>query len=365
MNRGDLSKVNLYAGGMLGIVVFSAICVGIRGSTFNIISEKIALNLRYDIVNHLLKKDIAFYDAHKTGDILSRISSDTAVVQEGLGTNISMFIRSFVFIVATLVLLFFISWQLTLVTLGGILPILLSMTCFALKMRVLSKRTQQKKAELGQVAEEAISNIRTVKAFACEQHEMDKFISKNHEAYKIGVSAAVLYGGLSFFTSASLYGCMAGVIYYGAKLNIEGGISVGSISAFLLYMIQLIFNFAIVAIVIGNVFKMFGASEKIIELMGHVPGVNSLGGITLQENEVVGTIEFKNVSFEYPSKKDVIVCKNLSLKVDQNKVVAIVGQSGCGKSSIISLIERFYDPAKGQILFSGVDVKKLDPRWYK
>lgn len=158
---------------------------------------------------------------------------------------------------------------------------------------------------------------------------------------------------------------MAGVIYYGARLYADGVITVGSISSFLLYMIQLIFNFAIIAMVFSNIFKMIGASEKIMKMMKHVPTVNSVGGITLQESKVVGEIELVDVGFHYPTKKDVEVLKNFSLKVKQNQVVALVGESGCGKSSIISLIERFYEVSSGQILFSGVDIRKLDPRWYK
>ena len=130
-------------------------------------------------------------------------------------------------------------------------------------------------------------------------------------------------------------------------------------------MIMLIFDFALLSMVFGNVMKTIGASEKIIQIMKYIPTVNSKGGIKIPEHDVVGEIELKNVSFTYPTKKEVEVCKNISLKIERNKVVALVGQSGCGKSSIISLIERFYDPAQGEVLFSGVNIKDLDPKWYK
>ena len=130
-------------------------------------------------------------------------------------------------------------------------------------------------------------------------------------------------------------------------------------------MIMLIFDFALLSMVFGNVMKTIGASEKIIQIMKYIPTVNSKGGIKIPEHDVVGEIELKNVSFTYPTKKEVGVCKNISLKIERNKVVALVGQSGCGKSSIISLIERFYDPAQGEVMFSGVNIKDLDPKWYK
>jgi len=171
---------------MLAVVVFSAICVWIRGATFNIISEKIAKQLRYDLFYFLINKDVSFFDEIKTGDILSRMSSDTEVVQNGLSTNISMFSRSLIFIIASIIILCIISVKLTLVTLVGIIPISLLAITVGGKLRALAKELQQKKADLGQVAEEALANVRTVKAFSCEGFEAKKHLSKNEEVYEVG-----------------------------------------------------------------------------------------------------------------------------------------------------------------------------------
>jgi ATP-binding cassette subfamily B (MDR/TAP) protein 1 len=127
----------------------------------------------------------------------------------------------------------------------------------------------------------------------------------------------------------------------------------------------LLFNFAVVAMVIGNVYKIAGASEKIVEMMKMAVTVNASGGMILPEKDVVGEIEIKNVCFHYPTKPSVKVSKNVSIKIEKNMTVALVGQSGCGKSSIMSLIERYYDPIEGEILFSGVNIKKFDPKWLK
>ena len=134
---------------MLAAVVFSAICVWIRGATFNIISERIAKQLRYDLFYFLINKDVSFFDEIKTGEILSRISSDTEVVQNGLSTNISMFMRSLLFIIATIIILCIISVKLTLVTLVGIIPIALIAVCVGRKLRELAKEFQTKKSDLG------------------------------------------------------------------------------------------------------------------------------------------------------------------------------------------------------------------------
>ena len=160
--------INFYCFWMMIIVIVSALMVWIRGTTFNTMSERIALECRYDLFYFILHKDVAFFDETKTGDILSRISSDTSVIQDGLSTNISMFIRCMIFIIVTLFILCYISWRLTLVTLGGIFPILIVGKCYGEIIKKLSKDVQDQKAEMGAISEEAISCVRTVKAFSTE-----------------------------------------------------------------------------------------------------------------------------------------------------------------------------------------------------
>lgn len=168
-----------------------------------------------------------------------------------------------------------------------------------------------------------------------------------------------------FLASILFNGLNAVIVWYGSVLAKQDKITVGGLTSFMLFMVQLIFNFIAISFAINNLFKLSGASQKIVEIMKTEPVVNYHGGGMIPDDRVVGELELRNLTFEYPTKKDVTILKNVSLKVQANQVVAIVGQSGCGKSSIISLIERFYDPKEGQVLFSGVDVKDLDCRWYK
>lgn len=162
-----------------------------------------------------------------------------------------------------------------------------------------------------------------------------------------------------------LYGAMAAVIYTGALLFQDDEISIGKVSSFLFYMIMMTFNFWIISMVLGNLASVLGAADKLVATMLYVPDVNSSGGDKI-EGETRGTLEFRNVKFRYPSKPDVQVLKSVSFSVDNenNRVVALCGTSGCGKSSIVSLIQRFYDPEEGEILFNGRNIKELDPKWY-
>ena len=213
--------------------------------------------------------------------------------------------------------------------------------------------------------EESFANVRTVKAFSNEDSETSKFGRGNEVVFEAGRKKAVYQAIFAFMTQFLLYAAMAAVIYTSSELYQADKISIGEISAFMFYMLMLIINFAIVAMVFGNVAATVGAADKIVELIQYKPAINTQGGTRI-DGEVNGVLEVRDVKFRYPSKSDVEVLKGLSIEVNnyKNRVVALCGQSGCGKSSIISLIERFYDPDSGGVFFNGKNIKDLEPRWY-
>lgn len=263
-----------------------------------------------------------------------------------MSTNISMAVRSVSFIVFVLILLCLISWQLTLVTFSAIVPVLIFMIVYGRKMRAISKQVQEEKAIMNTAAEESFSNVRTVKAFSNEVAEGEKFGKGNETTYQWGVQKSKWYGVFSCFVQILLYGSMVGVMAMATWLYSREKINIGFITSFMFYMIMLLMNFGMLAAVFGNVMNMLGASDKIVMLMRYEPEINTTGGLRLDADKVTGHLEIRNVFFNYPSKPDVEVLKGVSFTVDNDKkrVVALCGQSGCGKSSIVSMVERFYDP---------------------
>jgi len=193
------------------------------------------------------------------------------------------------------------------------------------------------------VAEESWSNVRTVKAFSNEREEINKFEVDNTVVFGLGRQRAILQGVFGLVVQILLYGSMVAVMYVASLLYQNGKINIGSISSFLLYMLMLLMNFGILAAVFGNVASIFGATDKIVEMINIKPLINTEGGTKLPEEETMGNIEIKDLKFNYPSKPGVQVLKGISLKVEnkKNRVVALCGTSGCGKSTIISMIERF------------------------
>jgi len=310
-------------------------------------------------------KDIGFFDANRTGDLISRLNSDIQVINDTLGSNFSMCVRGIIFILAVIVILLVISPALTGVTFAGILPLCLFSAFYQRWMRTLQREIQKEKSTMNTIAEESFANIRTVKAFSNENEEIQKFAVGNKKSYNIGVKKTVYSALFALFTQLMLYGCMAAVVYVGSILYQAEKITIGEMSSFLFYMIQLTFQFGMVAHTFNNFASIVGATDKIVKIMETIPKVPQKGGQKI-EGEIDGSIEFRNVEFMYPTKSDVKVLKGVSFTVDnkKNRVVALCGTSGCGKSSIISLLERFYDPIAGEILFNGRNIKELDLKWY-
>lgn len=216
-----------------------------------------------------------------------------------------------------------------------------------------------------QVAEEAFGNIRTVKAFANEKEEIQKFEDGSNLVKKAEVWKMFFQAIFTFFQQIFLYMSMVIVVKIGVNMYKEGNTTIGAITQFLFFMLLVLWNSQIVAWSFNNLFSMFGASDRLVEVIKNKPLMNISGGKKL-EGDLPGNVVLKNVKFTYPTNKAVQVLKGVDIEVDnQNKrVVALCGTSGCGKSSIIKLVERFYDPEEGEVLFNGVNLRDIDPVSY-
>ena len=189
------------------------------------------------------------------------------MIQDGLSTNVSMFIRSVVFLLTAFIFLFYISWQLTLATIAAILPVIAYALIYGRKMRSLQKAIQDNKAIISTIAEESFANIRTVKAFANEIDESKRFLKGNLGVYKQGLIKSTYYGGFQFISTFFTYGSMCLIIYVSSVQYKHGDITIGDVSTFLLYMIQLLMNFMMLSAVLGSVMAVVGASHKIVKIM--------------------------------------------------------------------------------------------------
>ena len=251
----------------------------VRGYLYNLISERIAKNIRGDLYSSLINKDVEFFDSKKTGDLcklcefnvfkVSRLGADIAVVQDGLSTNVSMFIRSFLFIIVAFVFVFIISWQLTLVMMACILPVIIFSVFFGRAMKNIQKNIQDAKAIISTVAEETFSNVRTVKAFATEADEVRRYEVGNYEVYGFGKLKTLWYAFFQFFTNLFVFGAMAAIFAIGTSLVKDGQLTIGQITAFMFYLLQILINFMILAQVLGSVMSVSPFYNHINTLIDH------------------------------------------------------------------------------------------------
>lgn len=254
----------------------------------------------------------------------------------------------------------------TLFTLAIMLPTMFIGPIYGRAMKRLGKMLSDQKAEASSIAEEAFANIRTVKAFANEDTECKEYSEKNEAVFGIARKQAVAYGIFGFFMQIIMFGSLDALVYFAAYLNANDGLTVGDFTSFQFYMFSFLMNFMQMASVIGEVMGVLGTTQAIAEIFIYNPKVGTSGGQEVsQETLDNGQITISSLKFTYPTKTDIQVLKGIDITVEKNKTIALVGTSGCGKSTIIQLIERFYDPDDGDVQFGNQNVKDINPESYK
>jgi len=360
------------------LVVASLLCgvfSAVRGSIFTIIGGHVNLRLRINLMEALLKQDIGFFDVTKTGDITSRLCSDTTLVGDQVSLNVNVFLRSTVQAIGVLLFMFMISWQLTLLAFVSVPAITLMSTVYGNFIRKLTKLMQKKLADGNSVSEAVLSSMPTVKSFGAEEFELQDYKNYMNKYLALNYKAAVAYMGWMMSVTALPQLVIALVLFYGGLLIQSSGpdhISKGQLVSFLLYLNSLAEAFNSMGYIFAALTQAVGAADKVFELMHRQPRIRMPKTITnqhdkdhlgLEPDECVGQIVLDNVEMSYPARPSRQVLNGMSLVAPPGCVVALVGPSGGGKSSIISLIQHLYEPSKGRIMMDGNDVHELNPKW--
>ncbi|CAG8541359.1 6798_t:CDS:10, partial [Scutellospora calospora] len=327
----DNVKYNVYSFIVLGVSVF---VVGyLQMSLWSVAGERQANRLRLLYYSAILRQDITFFDTVSTGDVTTRISGDISLYQEGISGKVGQILQYTATFLGGFIIGFIKGWKLTLV-LCAVFPLLAISGAFMAK--ALSRGTaegQDAYAAAGSVAEQVISGIRTVTAFGGQKHEIERYFEQLKIAYKIGKRKALISGlglGILMFI---MFGCYGLAFWFGSILVVNHEMT-GA---------QILNVFFAVFIGVSNA---MGAAAKLFEVIDRIPSIDSTSsnGKIIQKSSSKGRIEFRNVSFNYPTRPDVQILKNFNLIIEPGQTVALVGSSGSGKSTIVSLLERFYDP---------------------
>ena len=362
---GELNAIILY---LFIAFSISSVFAFVRGSLFTLAGERLVARFRKRLFEAIIHQDISFFDTNQSGELQSRLASDSAVVQNAVTVNVSMGLRWTVQIIVGVVILFYISWKLTTLMLLIVPPLAISARYFGSAMRLISERYQDSLARASETAEEVFSCIRTVRSFAQEGKELNTYSKKINLAYEAGRTRAWYYGafigGVSFAASLG----MLAVLWYGGTLVIsqKSELNSATLTSFLLYTVYIAVSLGGLAGLYSTLMSAVGASERMFRLLDRVPQISSrpsVNGKTI-DGGLRGQLEFDSVSFRYPSRSELLVLDSLSFRADPGKVTAIVGVSGSGKSTILSLIQRFYDPNEGVVKVDGERLIDLDYLWY-
>ncbi len=318
------------------------------------VAEKSLADIRRDSYHNLITLPLDFFSNRRVGELNSRLSADLSQIQDTMTTTFAEIIRQIILLTGGVSLLFVVSGKLTLLNLS-ILPILVVVAVvFGRFIRKLSRQAQDKLAESNTVVQETLQGISNVKAFVNEAYEASRYSKSLQAVVKIAVKGATYRGIFASFIIFCLFGAVVAVIWYGSALVSAGDISVGDLTTYILYSIFVAGSMGSFPELYANIQKAIGASERVIEILDEQQeDAGLLQAEKTIENPIEGTIAFENVTFAYPSRREITVLKSVSFDVQAGEKLAIVGPSGTGKSTIAALVLQFYKPDSGRILFDG------------
>jgi ATP-binding cassette subfamily B protein len=359
----DQAFIDKAALGMLFIFAIQAVAMARRYSLFSLAGERVVARLRQDLFASLMNQEVGFFDSRKTGELTNRLAADTTVIQSTVSANISMALRNGAQAAGGVALLFYTSPVLALLMLAIVPPVAVGAVTYGRRVRGLSKQVQDALAVSNEVAEEGLSGIRTVRSFAAEKAEVERYKRAVEGAFELTRKrirqSSLFMGGASF----GGYAAAAVVLWYGGRLVLDGRLTVGGLTSFLIYSLLVAFALGAIADLWAEFMRASGAAERVFELLDRQPAIPATGGTKLPV--VQGRVEFRDVRFSYPARPDVPVLQGIDLTLEPGEVVAIVGPSGAGKSTLAALLARMYDPQGGEIRLDGKDLKTLDPEWLR
>jgi ATP-binding cassette subfamily B protein len=349
---------------MSGLFTVQAIAGALRYRFFTLAGERIVADLRARLYEKVIAQDMAFFDRQRTGELLSRLSSDTQLVQNAVSVNLSMALRSAVGALGSVALLFVISIELTLWMLAVVPPVALGAVIYGRMVRRYSKRAQDALARASEVAEESIGAIRTVRSFAAEVRTMEHYRARVEDAFDAGrrrVMAVAVFVGV---TSFSGFVAITFVLWRGGHQVLDGELTAGQLTSFILYSVIVAFSLGTLTDLWSDFMRATGAAERVFQLMDAEPEIEvSTGDRRL--STVTGRVRFEGVRFRYPTRPDVDVLRGVDFALEPGSTLAVVGPSGAGKSTLVQLMLRAYDPSGGQITIDGADLRQLDLTWWR
>jgi ATP-binding cassette subfamily B protein len=356
----DARVLDQALGAVLALALLLAAATYARFYLMMSTGERVIADIRRAVFDHILRFAPSYFESARTGEVISRLTNDTTLLQAVIGYGFSMAVRNSILLVGALGLLLWTNLKLTLIVLAFAPLLWLAMWLVGRKVRRYSRDSQDRVADLSVYVDEALHEIRTVQAYVHEEQSRSEFGARAEAAYVSGVQRIGIKALLLGFVMLVMYGGVALVLWIGGRDILAGQLSGGDLSAFVFYCAVAAGGVAAISEVWGDLQRAAGATERLFELLETVPAIVAPAQ-PVAAPRTVRTVEFDAVTFAYPARPGVHALERFSLRLGQGERVALVGPSGAGKSTVLGLLLRFYDPQSGALRFDGVDLRALDP----
>jgi len=346
---------------LLGVIVLMAGATYGRFFLVSWVGERVVADLRKAVYDHVLKLDAGFFETTKTGEILSRLTTDTTLLQVVVGSSASIALRNFLMFLGGMAMLLLTSVKLTLLVLAVVPLVVIPIIVFGRRVRRLSRASQDKVADVGSFIEETLSAIRTVQAFNHEGEERRQFAARVEDAFAASLDRVRVRAVMTMVVIVLVFGAVGTILWIGGHDVLAGRLSPGQLSAFVLYSVVVAGSVGAISEVIGDLQRAAGATERLFDLLATRPAITAPASPVPLPVPPRGAVAFEDVRFHYPSRPDDAALEGFSLDVAPGETVALVGPSGAGKTTVFQLLLRYYDPQAGRVALDGVDIRAADP----
>jgi len=344
---------------LMGVVLLLALASYTRYYLVSWVGEHVIADIRNAVYRHLIDLHIGFFETARVGDLLSRLTTDTTLLQTLIGSSISVAMRNALMFFGGIILLLITSPRLTFYVVLMMPLVVLPIILLGKRVRALTRETQNKIGEVNTHAEETISAIRTVQALALEDYEKSQFADHIRTALIVSLSRIRKRAALTAIVIALVFGAVVTVLWFGGRDVLAGHISAGDLSAFVFYSVVVAGAVGAISEVMADLQRAAGAAERISEVLALTPDIRSPSAAIPIQDGPSARVVFDAVSFTYPARLEKPAIQNFSLDIEPGSTVALAGPSGAGKTTIFQLLLRFYDPDSGTLSINGVDMKRI------
>jgi ATP-binding cassette subfamily B protein len=344
---------------LAGVLAFASAC---RYYFVITLGERVVADVRRDVFAHVVTLSPAFFDRSLSGEIVSRLSADTTQIKSAVGSTASLALRNTILAAGALGMMVWTSPKLSALAIAAIPIIVLPLVAFGRQVRRRSRHAQDVLADATAFASEQIASVRTLQAFTNEAITTSRFTSAVDDAFETARASTLARSVLTFFAIFTIFSSVVAVLWFGSRDVLDGVMSPGTLGQYLIYAVMAAGALGALSEVWGELSQASGAAERLMELMDERPEIVAPTHPRALPSPTRGAVEFSGVCFSYAAQPDRSALHGLSFRVEPGETVAIVGPSGAGKTTIFSLLLRYYDAADGTVMIDGVDIRHADPR---